>query len=446
MMAGNGLSDHDFSRLMAGVGPFEQSPHVAVAVSGGADSLALCLLASRWAAARQGRVSALTVDHGLRPESADEAARVGPLLADMGVEHHVLTWDGAKPTSGVQAAARAARYDLMTQWARRAGVLHVLLAHHQDDQAETVLLRLAAGSGVDGLSAMAAVVETPAVRLLRPLLGVPGARLKALLTGEERLWIEDPSNRDDRYARVRLRRVAPSLARAGLPAERLAATARSLARSRMAMEEGVSALLARCCTVFPAGYAIVDPAILAREADEVSGRALARILLCIGGRAHGPRSEKLDRLHARLKGGEITSATLGGCRILLRGRHLLVCREGRGKAHPMDVTPATRIVWDNRFLIEFTWNGATPVFLSRLGRDGWAEVVSDRPELRGHAIPAAARMTLPAFRDRLGVVAVPHLGYSRRGPGGKGDDMALKIGRIAFSPPNSLSGVGFRLA
>ena len=176
-------------RLMAAVGPFEGQPHVAVAVSGGADSMALTLLADDWARKMGGRVTALSIDHGLRPAAADETRQVGVWLAARNIEHHVLTWDGEKPQTGLQASARAARYDLLAQWCRHARVLHLLLAHHLEDQAETFLLRLNRDSGIDGLAAMAAVVEKADMRVLRPLLGVPKARLRATLQSRSQPWV-----------------------------------------------------------------------------------------------------------------------------------------------------------------------------------------------------------------------------------------------------------------
>src|SRR5689334_12818293 len=171
---------------MARFAPFEVNPELAVAVSGGADSLALALLADRWARACGGRVTALTVDHGLRPEAAREARQVGRWLKASGIRHVILRWSppAMKKTAtarlaNLQAAARDARYELLCGWCRQHAVLHLLLAHHRDDQAETLLLRLARGSGLDGLAAMAPLVERSAVRLLRPLLAVP----KTAITG-----------------------------------------------------------------------------------------------------------------------------------------------------------------------------------------------------------------------------------------------------------------------
>ncbi|MBF0335348.1 MAG: tRNA lysidine(34) synthetase TilS, partial [Alphaproteobacteria bacterium] len=204
-----GLEDEEFAGLMARLGPFEPRPAIAVALSGGADSMALALLADRWAAARGGVAHALTVDHRLRPESGAEAAQVAAWMASLGIGHHILARMGERPVGDLQAAARAARHALLEDWCRARGVPHLLLAHHREDQAETLLLRLARGSGLDGLAAMAPIAERPFARLLRPLLDVPRARLEATLERAGQSWIDDPSNADRAYARVRLRGLMP---------------------------------------------------------------------------------------------------------------------------------------------------------------------------------------------------------------------------------------------
>jgi len=436
------LTDDDFAALMSDVGPFERRPHLACAVSGGADSLALALFARHWAERRGGRVTALTVDHGLRPEAADEARRVGDWLTPLGIAHHILVWTGEKPVTGIQQAARSARYALLGQWCRDAGVLHLLLGHTRDDQAETLLLRLGAGSGPDGLAAMAAVRETSDVRLVRPLLAVPGAALRAALTEKRQAWIEDPSNRDDRFARVRVRR---AIAEGGLAPEELARAAGRFGRVRVALEALVSALLAETASVHPAGFARLRLRPLVSAADEVSLRALARVIAAIGGRAQAPRLDRLERLHRRLLGGTgvAVSATLGGCRIVAGRGALLICRENRGIPAPVPVRPGLSLVWDRRFAIRFAAAAgeAENPRLAGLGAAGWSEIVRRRPALKGGPLPGPVRFSLPALRDEAGVVAVPHLGYRRRQSAGVG----VAFAEIRFSPPNPLASNGFFL-
>ncbi len=216
----------EFAALMAPLGPFEANPRIAAAVSGGADSLALAVLLHDWARPLGGHITALTVDHGLRPEAAAEARFVARTLEPLGLAHQTLRWRGAKPGANISAAARRARYDLLSRRCEQRGLLHLALGHHLDDQAETFLLRLGRGSGLDGLAAMAPIVELPGLRLLRPLLGLPKVRLEATLRARGLDWIEDPTNRDPAQARARLRQLLPGLALEGLTAARRARIAR----------------------------------------------------------------------------------------------------------------------------------------------------------------------------------------------------------------------------
>ncbi len=440
------LDSGAFAAALDALGPFEPAPRLAVAVSGGADSMALALLAADWAKARGGRVTALTVDHGLRPESAAEATAVGERLGPFGIAHRILVWRPGGRPANLQAAAREARYALMDSWCRAEGVLHLLLGHHLEDQAETLLIRLGRGSGLDGLAAMAPVVETPHCRLLRPLLGVPRARLAALLAARGVGWIEDPSNRDARFLRARLRALAPALAEVGLTPDRLAATAGRIGRARAALEEAVAAALVEAVRLDPAGFALLDPAALRRAPREVGLRALARVVTTVGGGRATPRLARLEALFDWLTGDGRAGRgrTLAGCRILVRRAGVLVCRELRAVAAPVAVLPGRPARWDDRFEVTVAGPAAgRRLTLGALGRDGWAEAVAARPELRRRAPPAPVRATLPALRDDDGLVAVPHLAYRRAG--GDADSLGpCRVDcRIGFSPGRALAGARF---
>jgi tRNA(Ile)-lysidine synthase len=416
---------------MAALGPFEARPRVAVAVSGGPDSLALALLARDWAAGQSGAAMALTVDHRLRAGSGAEARQVGAWLAAAGIGHHILVRHGPAPEGDVQAAARRARYALLAGWCGRHGVLHLLLAHQQEDQAETLLLRLARGSGVDGLAAMPAIAERAGLRLLRPLLGVPRARLAALLRAAGQPWIEDPSNRNPAYGRVRMRRLAPALAAEGLTAPRLAATATQLGLARAALEAALASWLAAAATIRPEGHLWLDRALLAAARPDLALRALARCLATIGGAPYAPRLERLTRLYGALVGPAPAAATLGGCRLVPRGDRLLVCREPAAAAEILSLPPGGTVLWDGRFRLARRRGGdSRPLAVARLG--------ALRPPGAG-ALPGAVRPALPAlWRDGI-LVGVPHLGHW---PGLAAADRPS----IALSPSRPLADAGFTVA
>src|SRR6185503_12487893 len=211
-------------------------PVLLLAVSGGPDSTALMMLMARWRAARKSgpRLIAVTVDHGLRAEAKREAAAVARLARKLKLSHRTLRWTGVKPKTGLQEAARNARYRLLAAAARQAGASHILTAHTRDDQAETFMMRMSRGSGLTGLASMRRLSELPAApgfRLVRPLLGVPKARLLATLKAAKIPYADDPSNRDPRFTRARFRKLMEALAAEGLGSDALALLVDRLARA-----------------------------------------------------------------------------------------------------------------------------------------------------------------------------------------------------------------------
>ena len=429
----------EFAGLMAGFGPFEPAPHLAVAVSGGADSLALALLAADWARALGGAASALVVDHRLRAESGAEARRTAAGLRARGIRAAVLTRRGPAPASAVEACARAARYRLLGEWCLARRVLHLLVGHNLEDQAETLLLRLAAGSGPDGLAGMPAVRETGWGRLLRPLLAVPGGRLRATLHARGAGWLEDPHNADPAFARARLRRASGVLAREGLGAARLAATAGRMGEARAVLEAATAALLARAASIHPAGFVRLDRSELRAAPADTARRAVERALGAVGGGAWPPRGRSLARLLAELRGGgALRGRTLGGCVVRPDGGRVLIAREPSAAGPPARALPGGETRWDGRFRLRIS--GAAParaeLRVAALGREGWrAMKAAGAPPAASGRVPAAARAALPALWDRDGLVEAPHLGW-RRAP-------EALVERVAFAPRRPLAAAEF---
>ena len=298
----------------------------AVAVSGGGDSLALMHLLASWARAKKRAAPlVLSVDHGLRKESAREARQVSRWAKALGLTCEILTVKGIKPKSDIEAWARAARLSLMGARLIKRRLTTLYLGHHQDDQAETFLLRLSRGSGLDGLSAMQTLTPFPhpdftGLSVARPLLGIPRSALQAYLKTRKQDWLEDPMNSEVRFARSRIRALMPQLADAGLTAHRIADAAAHLARAREALDLVTAAVLARALRQEggqEGGVLLLDPEALAAAPREIGLRALAALLQNVSGAPYRPRFDALESLFDRMAkarglGG---GATLHGCRL-----------------------------------------------------------------------------------------------------------------------------------
>ena len=266
---------------------------ILLAVSGGPDSMALMLLAARWARrdAAAPELCVATVDHGLRPGSADEAAQVGVWASARGLSHTILRWEGDKPTRAIQEKARAARYALLVAHARAIGAQALATAHHAEDQAETVLFRLLRGSGVAGLAGMTALSIRNGLPLHRPLLDWSKAELAAVCAAEGQPFLDDPSNRDPAFARARLRASAATLAAGGLDRDALVRLARRAARAEQALTRATDAAEAR---LRPDGLGL-DALALIELPDEIALRLVERLAR---GASGGEKPARLDRLES----------------------------------------------------------------------------------------------------------------------------------------------------
>ncbi len=338
------LSEAEFAEAMAAF-DVRTDAHVAVAVSGGADSLALALLLADWANTRGVKVTALTVDHGLRAGSDTEAAQVGAWLAERGISHSILTWqDGtvqAKDTA-VQARARDARYGLMARWCQTHGVGQVFVAHHLGDQAETFVMRLKRSSTLFGLASMATVRELHGVDVCRPLLNVAKDRLTATLKLRGQAWIEDPSNANRAFERVRTRALIAQLASEGgankYLAERLAGAARAAGRVTEILDRAVVAFEGAALHPRADGGVDVDGTAFSALPQVLRERVLSRLLRRVAGRTYAPSPRKISsiakwletppRFTAKSNAG---ARTLGGCVVRCAPGGFFIALEKPGK-------------------------------------------------------------------------------------------------------------------
>lgn len=377
------VTDQEFATALRELAP--ELP-VAVAVSGGADSMALLRLTHGWALAQGAgdKILAITFDHGLREGSADEARQVAQWCAGLGIGHRTLLWDGDKPRQGIQAAAREARYEALSAVCREMGYPVLLAGHHLEDQAETFLLRLGRGSGVYGLSAMAGQRQGDGIRILRPLLGFPRQRLRATLTALNQPWLEDPSNTDQKFARVRVRALLGQMEEAGISAARLAATAKRMARAR-AVFEAINAEVMRSAVWWDrAGAASLSPERLLSQPEEIGLRVLAQVLMAAGGQPYPPRMHSLLRLYDWLGQKPATGGkTLAGCQLLPRRGRILVVREYAAIGPGVQLSPGREVLWDNRFRVLLRETDSVPAHELTIGPIG----DSGLRQLRGWGVP-----------------------------------------------------------
>jgi tRNA(Ile)-lysidine synthase len=430
---GEPLTVAEFGAALDSLARFETRPFLAVAVSGGPDSLALAILADRWSRDRGGEICAVTVDHQLRPESGSEIRQLQCWLSARAIRHEVLTWSGDKPNRGIQEAARVARYRLLSGWCREHGCLHLLTAHHGEDQIETHLIRHRARSGADGLAGMSAIRELPDCRLLRPLLGFSKGRLLALLQAERQPFIADPSNQDPAFERSRLRVGGGTLSEWADFSAALAKI-RTLGCERASRERTGNALLARAVTLHPAGFAVLDPGLVRAMPRENAEHVLSGIAATVGGGFYPARRQRVARLLDALAGPAYRGHTLGGCRFVPWRERILVSRELAAAAEPALLMPGMRISWDRRFNVTLP-TGSEPLSIGYLGSAGVTELnrLPLRPWRGG--IPALLFPVLPAMRDENGIAVVPHLGYSR--------PTVAALPQVVFRPVHPLTGAGF---
>ena len=418
------ISPDALAQLFAAQLPGRPDQAVALAVSGGSDSLAMMVLFADWLRQQGGdgnRHIVLTVDHRLRAQAAAEARAVAEHAAALGFRHAVLEWRGPKPQTGLQAAARAARYRLMGVYMAAHGLRTLLVAHTRDDQAETLLMRLARGSGLDGLAAMAPATEVrlvegcDGVRIVRPLLSVSRARLRATLQERGVAWLEDPSNAQPAFERTRWRAARSELEQLGLSSERLALSARRLQRARAALEavtDDYCAAEGSLVRTDPLGAFHIDRQRLRRAPEEIAVRLIGRCITAAGGLHEPAPLAGLEPILARVWGGrpgEVDGCwTLARARIKASGAAVDIEREpGRLALPVVTVAAGAKLLWDGRFSVEIAPGFEGRLRVRALGPAGRAEL-----KRRGRAIKGSPALLLaPGFWRGDELLAVPAVAF-----------------------------------
>lgn len=378
-------------------------PHrLGVAVSGGSDSLALLLLLDEWRGNGGPELFVVTVDHGLRPEAAHEAAEVARICAARGIPHETLRWRDWDGQGNLPDQARRARYRLMADWAEAHGLTDIAIGHTADDQAETFLMRLARGAGVDGLSAMRARWHQGDVWFHRPLLGLRREALREVLRARGLAWVDDPTNDDAAFTRVRARAVLAALGPLGITAQGLADVAHNMADVRATLY-GYAFDAAKEILRFEAGDLVVARAGFAALRPEVARRLLQVMLGWISGAEYVPRGRAVDGFLAAAYAGQ--GMTLQGCLLSVTDSELRLSREYNAVAGLR--VPAQGGVLDGRWRVDHGPDVAG-ADLAALGEAGLRAC----PDWRLGGVPRASALALPGVWLGDELLGAPLVGWA----------------------------------
>ncbi|MCD9148404.1 tRNA lysidine(34) synthetase TilS [Pseudophaeobacter flagellatus] len=374
---------------------------IGIAVSGGGDSVALMHLLQDCFCDAPVELMVATVDHGLRPEAHQEAVQVADMARDLGLSHTLLRWtEGPTKTGNLQDQARRARYGLLTGWARQNGIAKLALGHTADDQAETVLMRLMRASGVNGLAAMPRRRTQDGITLIRPLLGLRRAELRAYLRSRGQTWIEDPSNQDERFDRIKTRKALGALEDLGLTVEALSTVAQNMGKAQRALG-WYAFLAARDMIQHEVGAIVIELRKFRALPDEISHRLMSQALLWISGSQYPPRRQPMiDAVALAQRGG---SLTLSGCRILGHKGNIWICREG---AAVQQATALPGQIWDQNWRVYAGKLKACEV--RPLGEQG----LKSCPDWRQIGCPAPVLEATPALWRGGDLMAAPLAGLS----------------------------------
>ena len=376
------------------------SGDLAVAVSGGSDSMALLRLAHVYCGQAHKKIVALTVDHGLRAASADEARQVAAWCDDLGVEHHILHWE-YQGKGNLSAVARDGRYRLMADFCWARGIEHLYTGHTVDDQAETVLMRLARGSGVDGLAGMARETPLWGITVVRPfVLDQTRERLREILREFGQEWIDDPTNDDPSYDRVKARQVFEHLEPLGISVSSLSGLAHRMGLAKQVLQHQADELIQNAVFLSPMGFAELDVNAFADAETETACRVIGQTINLISGNGGRPRlSVEEEMLEWMLKRDTTGGKTFAHCTFRPNGDRFNILREVircAPKTQPAEING----LWDGRFYFDIVSNkDVSGLQVGALGEVGIAQIPKDNVDysVAWLAAPREARLATPAL-------------------------------------------------
>lgn len=398
---GRDVAQLDLRTLFA---PVSSEKNIGLAVSGGADSLGLMLLVHQWCqlCGVDVKITIYSVDHRLRNESADECRMVAGLAANLGFESRTLIWDGKKPKTGVQAAARVARYQLFAVAMEEDGVPVLLTGHHKQDQSETILMRLAHSSGISGLAGMREFSVVEGVKLFRPLLDISHESLMDLVVEAGFVPADDPSNRHEKYERVRWRKILPQLETLGIGQDVLARFSSRMGRADAALSEIAENIFTKNVKIDQFGVYALPLDSLELQPQEIAIRVIEQMIRCASGR-DGAELGQLERLYSEVLSPGFSGCVLAGCKLEIWRQNLVVFREvSKISQGPTPLSRGEEIVWDQRFVLRnFGLNRAEISPASSLTRSEFEAFIQDGSSANMVAVCAA-----PLIRGSAGKVLV----------------------------------------
>ncbi|PIB24024.1 tRNA lysidine(34) synthetase TilS [Amylibacter kogurei] len=373
---------------------------IGAAVSGGSDSIAMLTLLADWCAQNERNLFVATVNHNLRKEAASEAAFVAEFCAKRGIAHETLIWSGWDQQGNLQDAARNARKHLLSQWAKKNAIQTIMIGHTKDDQAETVLMRLLRGSGVDGISGIFPIEVADGLTWMRPLLEYNRQDLRDYLVSINQTWVDDPSNTETRFDRVKLRNILQDIKDAGLSTHGIMTTANNMKRARHYLENALSNAASDICQVTGAGSILIDKAKFCVLDAELRLRLVAHCLKQISGGIYPPRLNALEMVVGRLLSGQ--SASLNGCLLRLRVDKMIeISREPNAMSSQQGITNLFDNVWEIT-----SAQKSSDVIVAPLGETGISQV-TDWREL---GFSRYALMATPAIWRKEELIAAPIAG------------------------------------
>ena len=424
--------NHIYFSFREKISSFIGKERFAIAVSGGSDSLALSVLAKLYSLENDNDFVSLIIDHKLRKESAEEARVTYKNLTQNKIKAKILTYQGEKFSSNIQKKARDLRYDLFHKYCAKNKIKFLILAHHQDDLIENFYIRLIRGSGIKGLTSLQNIFEyNKNFYLLRPLLNFNKQELLSVTKKSYSSWIEDPSNKNDKFLRVRIRKMQTKLQKEGFDPKRIIKTIDNLNTAKDSLDFYIFKSEKKYLNFYKEGYATLKSSIFNNEAQEVIFRVIIKAIHFVSGEYYPPRSDSLKGLMKNLLAKSFKSSTLGGCLIEKNKNIISFYREDRNIAVETLSKTKQKTNWDDRFLVNKNFNNQQQLVVKKLGNHGIEYLRKNKFNDYGNKIPVHAKKTLPSFWNNEGqLLFVPFVNFKNKKYNIKNDSFSVSFLRF----------------